>query len=154
MPLLTNLTSPSFANIAIFGIVLPLPQLLLAPNQVVDPRVFYMKLTALSRRTSTTGQKNSHSPTLWWKQAVCKKLKFPENFHCIWHRSTKWLLAPTFGGPNIFRICSSESWEAELSGAHPDFDFASFILGAIFKSNWTMRFHYTENKAILTTFPT
>ena len=64
MPILKNLTSPNFSNIATFGIVVPLPQRLVAPNQVVDPQVFYMKLTVWSRRTSMTCQKNSHPQTL------------------------------------------------------------------------------------------
>jgi hypothetical protein len=42
----------------------PLLELLLASNQIVDPQVFYMKLTVLSRRTSMTGLKNSDPKTL------------------------------------------------------------------------------------------
>ena len=32
-------------------------------NQIVDPQVLYMKLTAWSRRTSMTGLKHSHPKT-------------------------------------------------------------------------------------------
>ena len=77
--IINNVTSHNFFNIATFGIFSALQQLLLAPNHVVDPRVFYMKFTLLSRRTSTISQKNSRPPTLCLKQPVCKKLKFSEN---------------------------------------------------------------------------
>ena len=88
------------------------------------------------------------------KTATLQKVEKIRKFHCFWHHSTKWLLAPTFGGPNFFPICSSENWEAQLFRTPPRFAMASFILGAIFKSSWTMRFHYTRNKAISATFPT
>ena len=154
MQLLTVLTSHNFFNIATFGIFSALQQLLLAPNHVVEPRVFYMKFTLLSRRTSTISQKNSRPPTLWWKQAVCKKLKFPENVHCIWHRSTKWFLAQTFGVQNLSPHLFSESYEAADFRNISDFDIAPFILSPFNSRSLTMRFHYTENKPILTTFQT
>ena len=44
------------------------------------PPSVYIKLFALSRRTSMTCQKNSHLQTLWWKQPLSKKLKNSENF--------------------------------------------------------------------------
>ena len=36
------------------------------------------------------------------KTATLQKVEKIRKFHCFWHHSTKWLLAPTFGGPNFF----------------------------------------------------
>jgi hypothetical protein len=60
VPILKNLTSPIFSNIAIFG-----PSTAsTGTNSSCGPLSVDIKSTALSRRTRMTGQKNSHQQTL------------------------------------------------------------------------------------------
>jgi hypothetical protein len=60
VPILKNLTSPIFSNIAIFG-----PSTAsTGTNSSCGPSSAYNELSALSRRTTMTGQKNSHPQTL------------------------------------------------------------------------------------------
>ncbi len=42
------------------------------------------------------------TPKFMMKTAILPKVKKIWKFDCIWHQGTKWLLAPTFGGPNFF----------------------------------------------------
>ena len=78
-------------------------------NQVVDPSVFKHEIDGI-------GQTNIHDlsekyplPNFMMKTASFHKVKIFWKFDCIQHWSTKWLLAPTFGGPNFFLIISPES---------------------------------------------
>ena len=130
-----------------------LQQFLLAPDQVVDHQVFAWNWPDWADKQLWPFRK-IHSPNFYDENSQFAK---SWNFLRIWLHLTleyKVTFSPIIWGGKL--VCDNFPWMPRIISLQNNFCFdkAPFICGALFEWSWTMRFHYTENKAIFPTFQT
>ncbi len=105
-----NLTSPIFFNIAMFG-----PSAAsTGPKSSCGPSSVLHEIDHIEQTNNYDISEKFPTPNFMMKTASLQKVEIFWEFDFIQHWSTKWLLAPTFGGPNFLATIFPENLQESL----------------------------------------